>query len=290
MKKVNFWKKAGMTLMTSCVALCLMAASCNPDPDPDPEPDPTPTPTPVNPTPDPTPTPSSGDTWASLINETPHEAVVNGNTLTYGDHVYTVNGEIELSGTVFNIPTAYVTFTNIPSGYTEFEAVYNNLLGKSIQGTAAMVPMAIEMYARDATLGERCLTLLCNGTATVNEITRTLKQKFNYSPYSPDNDQYVQRYLPAALLKGATYTNGYAPIEPYTVEMCRSANAPQDAPLTGGTVYYTYILTSGGWDTFQRGVEVFLPYGNNSMYKVFNCPACYTQCRTIQNGPWQGLK
>lgn len=232
---------------------------------------------------------SSGDSWANLVNETSHDVQVNGNTLTYGSHTYTVNGEINLNGTVFNQPTATVTFTNIPSGYKEFEAVYNNLLGKSIQGAAAMVPMAIEIYARDASTGEKCFNLLCNSDATVAGIVRVLKTKFNYSQYSPENDQYVQRYLPAALLKGATYTNGYAPIEPYTVEMCRSANAPQDAPLTGGTVYYTYILTSGGWDTFQRGVEIFQAYGSD-MYKVFNCPATYAQCRNLQNGPWQGLK
>ena len=231
----------------------------------------------------------SNDSWANLVNETSHDVQVNGNTLTYGSHTYTVNGEIELNGTYFQSPTATVTFTNIPSGYKEFEAVYNNLLGKSIQGTAAMVPMAIEIYARNASTGEKCLNLLCNGTATVSEITRTLKQKFNYSEYSPENDQYVQRYLPAALLKDASYINGYAPIEPYTVEMCRSANAPQDAPLTGGMVYYTYILTSGGWDTFQRAIDVIQPYGSDT-YKVFNCPAAYSQCRTLQNGPWQGLK
>ena len=95
--------------------------------------------------------------------------------------------------------------------------------------------------------------------------------------------------LAALRIKGASYTNGYKPDEPYTVQMCRSANAPQDAPLTGGMVYYDYILTSGGWDTFQRAVDVILPY-SQQYYKVFNCPATYYQCRVIQNGPWQGLK
>ena len=232
---------------------------------------------------------SSGDSWANLVNETSHEVQVNGNTLTYGNHVYTVNGELNYSSTIFNTPTAYVTFTNVPSGYTEFEAVYNNLLGKSPQGAAAMVPMAIEIYARDASTGERCFNLLCNSDATVAGIVRTLKTKFNYSQYSPENDQYVQRYLPAALLKGASYTNGYKPIEPYTVEMCANPNGIQDAPLTGGTVYYSYILAPGGWDSFQRTVEIFQAYGSN-MYKVFNCPSTYTQCRNIQNGPWAGLK
>ena len=200
-----------------------------------------------------------------------------------------MNGEIDLSATVFNTATAYVTFTNIPSGYTEFEAVYNNLLGKSMQGAAAMIPMAMEMYARDATLGERCFNLLCSSSTVVSEITRTLKQKFNYSPYSPENDLYIQRFLPAATLKGAAFNNAYTPSEPYTVEMCRSVTAPQQTQLFGyGTVYYIYILAPGGWDTFQRGVDIYNAMGTD-LYKVHNCPATYTMCKNII-GTWPGLK
>ena len=296
--KKNFFKTMGKTLMIALLGISLVTLTGCPNnqtDDPTPEPTPTPTPGPnpdptPGPNPDPTPGPStSGDSWAYLLNETQHEAVVNGNTLTYGDHVYTVNGEINLNETNFQSPTAYVTFTNIPSGYTEFEAVYNGLLGKSMQGAAAMIPMAIEMYARDATLGERCLNLLCNSSTTVSGITRILKTKFNYSQYSPENDLYVQRFLPAATLKGAAYNNAYTPIDPYTVEMCRSANAPQQTQLFGyGTVYYLYILAPGGWDTFQRSVEIYKADGTD-IYKVYNCPAVYTQCKNII-GAWQGLK
>ncbi len=293
--KKNFFKTMGKTLVIALLGIGLVTFSgCTKDqpsdptpvtPTPDPDPNPNP-----NPNPDPNPGGStSGDSWANLINETPHEAIVNGNTLTYGDHTYTVSGEITYDQTYYDTPTAFVTFTNIPSGVTEFKAVYDNLLGLSPQGAAAMVPMAIEIYARDANVGEQCFNVLCNSSSTVAGIVRILKTKFNYSQYSPENDQYVQRYLPAALLKGASYTNGYKPEEPYTVKMSGNPNGIQDAPLTGGTVHYTYILTDGGWDSFQRGVEIFQPYGSNK-YQVFNCPSTYTQCRNIQNGPWAGLK
>ena len=293
--KKNFFKTMGKTLVIALLGIGLVTFSgCTKDqpsdptpvtPTPDPDPNPNP-----NPNPDPNPGGStSGDSWANLINETPHEAIVNGNTLTYGDHTYTVSGEITYDQTYYDTPTAFVTFTNIPSGVTEFKAVYDNLLGLSPQGAAAMVPMAIEIYARDANVGEQCFNVLCNSSSTVAGIVRILKTKFNYSQYSPENDPYVQRYLPAALLKGASYTNGYKPEEPYTVKMSGNPNGIQDAPLTGGTVHYTYILTDGGWDSFQRGVEIFQPYGSNK-YQVFNCPSTYTQCRNIQNGPWQGLK
>ena len=291
--KKNFFKTMGKTLVIALLGIGLVTFSgCTKDQPSDP--------TPVIPTPDPDPTPNpdpdpnpggstSNDTWANLINETPHEAVINGNTMTYGDHVYTVEGEIDLNATTFQTPTAFVSFTNIPSGYTEFEAVYNQFLGKSMQGTAAMIPMAMEIYARDAALGERCFNLICNSDATVSGIIRILKTKFNYSPYSPEGDPYIQRYLPAVTMKNAAWNNGYNPTEPYTLEMCRSANAPQETTFTGyGMCYYLYILAPGGWDTFQRSVEIWQPMGSD-MYKVFNCPSLYTQCKNIY-GTWNGLK
>ena len=292
--KKNFFSTMGKTLMIALLGISLVTFSgCTKDEPVNPTPDPVnpggngSNPDPVNPGGNGNST--SNDSWAHLINETPHEAVVNGNTMTYGDHVYTVNGEIDLNATTFQTPTAFVSFTNIPSGFTEFEAVYNQFLGKSMQGTAAMIPMAMEMYARDAALGERCFNLICNSDATVAGIIRILKTKFNYSPYSPDGDPYVQRYLPAVTMKNAAWNNGYNPTEPYTLEMCRSANAPQETTFTGyGMVYYLYILAPGGWDSFQRSVEIWQPMGSD-MYKVFNCPALYTQCKNIY-GTWNGLK
>ena len=229
------------------------------------------------------------DQWANLVNETSHEAVVDGNTLTYGSHTYTVNGEIDLESNQSERPTAQVIFSNIPSGYTEFEAVYKGLLGKSIIGAAAMVPMAMEIYARNATTGEKCFNLLCNSSSTATGIIRELKRKIVPSYYSEADDQYIQRYLPAALLKGATQTNAYSPDTPYTVELGITSSGIniQDAPLTGGTVYYICIH-SQGWDTYRRGVDIFQPY-DSEYYQVFNCPSCYTQCKNIR-GTFGGLK
>lgn len=215
------------------------------------------------------------------------EMQLDGNTLTYGDHVYTVNGEINFASKDHKKPTASVTFTNVPSNYKEFEAVYNNLLGKSPQGAAAMIPMAIELYARDAEVGKQCFSLLCNGSATTDGIIRILKTKLVPSEYGPENDSYIQRYMAAALLKGADNKNAYTPEEPYTVEMCSSPNGVKDAPLTGGTVSYLYILANG-WDSFQRSVDILQPY-NSEYYKVFNCSSTYTQCKNII-GTWAGLK
>lgn len=235
---------------------------------------------------------SKKDKWASLVNETHYEPVIEGNTISYGSHFYTVNGEItdEVVAGRRDTPTAWVTFTNIPSGYAEFKDIYNGLLGKSIQGTAAMIPMAIEIYARDAATGEECFKLLCNSQSTVDGILRILKDRFTPREESGADDSYVQRYMAAALLKDATPQNAYTPSEPYTVEMCASANKPQK--VTGGTNTFVYILCKG-WDTdiyeyAQRQVEIFQANGSN-LYKVYNCPSTYTHCQDII-GDWIGLK
>ena len=232
-----------------------------------------------------------GTTTAETENNAPEaaapEAIVDGNTLTYGDHVYTVGGEIDFNAKDHKTPTASVSFTNVPADYAEFEAVYNALLGKSPQGAAAMIPMAIELYARDAEVGKKCFELLCNGSATSDGIIRILKTKLVPSQYANENDSYLQRYMAAALLKGADNKNAYTPEEPYTVEMCSSPNGVKESELTGGTVYYLYIIARG-WDGTQRAVEVLQPY-NSEYYKVFNCSSTYVQCKNII-GTWGGLK
>lgn len=206
------------------------------------------------------------------------EAKVNGNTVVYGSHSYTVKGSIA------NGETA-MTFTNVPANYAEFEAVYHALLGKSIEGTVGMIPMVMEVYARDKAEGEKCIELLC-GEENTSTMIRSLQSKFSATSANA-NDPYLRRYLPAALLAGATAENGYAPTMPYTVNMKQSVNKPQ--PLTGkGMVTYVYILAPGGWDTAQRSVEI-LKRKDSEYHTVFNCPAVYTQCKEIE-GTWNGLK
>lgn len=230
------------------------------------------------------------DQWADLVNETAYGAVVDGNTLTYGSHVYYVLGEIDYEISDYDRPTASVMFKNIPSGATEFKAVYEGLLGKYPQGAAAMVPMAMEIYARNAETGRKCFEILCKDNATVDGIIRILKTKIVPSVFGGANDGYIQRYLPAALLKGAKYNNSYKPEEPYTVEMCASRNKPQETKLDPyGMVYYLYIQ-SDGWDSRNRDVDLFLPEGE-SLYKVQGCASCYTQCKNMASGGvFGGLK
>ena len=233
-------------------------------------------------------------------------------TWTYGDHTYTMKGNLtaeKYNGaatgvvTFTNIPSDYEEFealytqflgktphgtaANIPSDYEEFEALYTQFLGKTPHGTAAMMPMAMEIYGRNREEGLRCLQLI-NWPNNVSSVVSQLKQKFGTSQYAPANDGYHQRYLPAAVLKGAKPENAYTPVQPYTVEMKASVNKHQDMTFGGtGRVMYIYIM-GDGWDTHQRSVEI-IKQPDSNLHQVFNCPSLYTQCKQIR-GEWPGLK
>lgn len=226
----------------------------------------------------------AADKWASLVNETKYDIQLDGTKATYGTHTYSLMENVDGSGTINESDYASVSFSHIPSGYTEFEAVYTALLGKSIVGTAAMIPMAMEIYARDNATGTKCIELLC-GPENATTVIRSLQSKFKATSANAD-DPYIQRYLPAALLRGATPDNAYNPYVPYTVVLRPSVNAPQ--AVIGGTDTFLYILTFGGWDSAQRQVEIFQKTGSDH-YTVYNCPSVYAQCKPIV-GTWVGLR
>lgn len=221
------------------------------------------------------------DQWAGLLNEDPQEFSVNGDSFTYGSHVYTMTSTFNLNRK--SIGSGKVTFTNVPSGFEEFKTVYQEFLGKTPHGAAAMVPMAMEIYGRDRETGKKCLDLLCYSSSTVSSALSILRDKIK------TGDSYAQRYLPAACLDGASYTNGYKPSKPYTIKMKPSVNKPQEM-WSGDVVFYIYLDGTGGWDTTQRSVEVAWPLeSEEGLFKAFNFPALYTQCRNIRGGKWQGL-
>ncbi len=101
------------------------------------------------------------DPWSNLVNEkkeTPNIDMEKGE-MTYGTHKYTISGNFSFEAYNSNAK-GKVTFTHIPSGFTEFKDVYDNFLSKFPHGVVAMVPMAMEIYARDHATGERCIKLL----------------------------------------------------------------------------------------------------------------------------------
>lgn len=210
------------------------------------------------------------------------DAIHDETTFAYGNHTYTMQGNFG-ADKYRKHAFGKVTFTNIPSDYAEFEAVYTKFLGLTAHGAAAMIPMAMEIFARDSEAGKKCFGLLCY-PSNVNSVVSILHDKFG----SATTSDYGQRYIPAAALKGATPENGYQPELPYTVEMEASVNEHQQLKISGnGTVLYLYVIGEG-WDTKQRSVEI-IKQADSPLYKVFNCPALYTQCKAI-TGNWNGLR
>ena len=202
-------------------------------------------------------------------------------TLTYGSHVYTMKGNLSMDK--YNAKaTGEVTFTNVPADFDEFEAVYH-FLGETPYGVAAMMPMAMEMYARDSQVGEECIKLI-NTPSNVSSVLSVVRDKLKDVG---EGDTYRQRYLPAATLQGATPGNGYNPTKPYTVKMKATVNKHQEMQLFDGMVMYIYIMGKG-WDTEQRSVEI-VKTSDDDLFKVFNCPSLYVQCKRSK-GKWHGLQ
>ncbi len=213
---------------------------------------------------------------------------VDGNTMTYGSHRYTMEGNFDRDYTAGG--TAKVTFTNVPSDLQEFTTVYEKFLGKKPYGVAAMLPMAFEMWGRNHDEGERCIEMIAGYTCH-REIMRQLPPHMVASRFSPENDPYVQRCLPAAVLEGATKENGYNPTEPYTVNITigREAAWGEESEILQANVYQLYILSGNAWNTPQRTVTVMLPWRGEQLYKVNSCPALYVNI-FVPRQEWKGLK
>ena len=213
---------------------------------------------------------------------------VNGNTLTYGSHTYTMQGNIGddyVSG-----GTAKVTFTNVPVSYEEFRTVYEQLLGTTSYGVCAMMPMAFEMWGRNHDTGEQCLKLI-TGSTCYNEVMREMPRHMEASEHSPANDSYVQRCLPAALLEGATKENGYNPTEPYTVNIAvgRPEQWGEESEMLQANVYGLNIVAGNAWNTPRRGITVMQPWRGDKLFKVNSCPALYINIYAPRQD-WNGLK
>lgn len=213
---------------------------------------------------------------------------LDGNVLTYGQHVYTMQGNIAADYTAG--ATARVTFTNVPTDLQEFQTVYQQLLGTTSYGVCAMMPMAFELWGRNHSLGEQCLQFI-TGSSCYSEVMRELPRHMEASEYSPANDSYVQRCLPAALLEGATKENGYNPTEPYTVNISigRQDTWGQESEMLQANVYGLYIIAGNAWNTPQRTISVMQSWRGDKLFKVNSCPALYINIYAPRQD-WQGLK
>ncbi|MGM9869069.1 MAG: DUF6935 domain-containing protein [Sodaliphilus sp.] len=200
---------------------------------------------------------------------------VDSTTYELCGNVYTCEGNF--SPQVYNPDaTGVVTFTAFPNSYEEFADLYENFLGHSPQGTAALATMAMELYFRDVTVGEKCVDLICS-KGCAPQMKRGVLDKVRAWQ---SHDSYGQRYLPSAVLKGASPENGYQPQKPYTIEMKASVNKHEKIQISGnGVCLFLYVLGEG-WDGGKRSVHVFLPEGGDR-YQIWSASSLYMQCKNL---------
>lgn len=175
--------------------------------------------------------------------------ILDGNTLTYGDHHYTLD-ETAFAGTV--------TFTHFPATVREFQILQKQLLGSSQPGTLALDLMAFEMFRRDRAKGKKCIEM-CNLSVNTKQILDRLGERFPERRSDQPYTSYHQPYLVASFLKGATQDNKYQPEYPYQLSFSLGTNSNKkqgEYSMTFfGHIYY-WTTTRGGLKDYDASVIV----------------------------------
>ena len=126
-------------------------------------------------------------------------------------------------------------------------------------------------------------------TATVSfsRIPETLEEFLELQEKLGKDPGYAQPYIVAALMMGASPSNGYQPRKPYTISLrVNPAVEYKESQILGGTVLYLQV-NSQGWSQNWRGAEVVKPY-DSDYYLVSNCPAFYVGCAPMR-GQWKPI-
>jgi len=197
--------------------------------------------------------------------------ILDGNTLTYGDHEYILD-ESATEGTI--------TFTHFPATKREFEVLRNQLLGFSQPGALALGLMSFEMFRRDRSKGEKCIEL-CTVSACAKQVINNLKQKFP-EHRGDTGDSYCQPYLVASFLVGATTENNYQPDYPYKLKFTYSTSSyakQGEESLTFGGHVYQWVTTRGGNKDYNA--TVIQLYDGEVL--VHGCANFYLAAPTIDN-------
>ena len=175
-------------------------------------------------------------------------AILDGNTLTYGDHHYTLDEDAT---------TCTVTFTHFPATIREFQSLHSQLLGKSQPGMLALDLMSFEMFRRDRSKGKKCIEM-CNLSVNTKQIIERLGERFPEKRSDPPSDSYHQPYLVASFLKGATQENKYQPEYPYKLSFSLSTNKSQgEYSMTFFGHIYHWTTTRAGFRDYDASVIVF---------------------------------
>ncbi|MBO4565939.1 MAG: hypothetical protein J5695_01790 [Bacteroidales bacterium] len=204
--------------------------------------------------------------------------ILDGNTLTYGEHQYTLEEKF-----VGDVPTGTITFTHFPATLREFKTLQTQLLGSSQPGTLALNLMAFEMFRRDRTVGQKCIEA-CNLSVNAKSVINNLKEKFPLQR-GPETDSYQQSYLVATFLAGATQENKYQPEYPYKFEFTyNTSNYKQQGEYSYsffGKIYH-WVTTRGGNKDYDATVIVLdEDLDDDGGIRVHGCSNYYLAAPTI---------
>lgn len=198
------------------------------------------------------------------------------------DMTFTIEGHLDADAPDAATQYEKVIWTHFPSDVDELRQAQQQL-GHSLGGAVALQLMAFEIYRHDRTAGEEAVRLV-NHRNNHSSVLRQLSQHFSETT-NPD-DLYIQPYLVACNLEGATTDNHYSPTHPYsiTVYWDKARQVEQASVyMGGGQLFYVHLLNPN-YSTPERRVQVILNEGAQYLL-IHNSPSLYTQCPPIL-GEW----
>ena len=197
---------------------------------------------------------------------------------------YSVEGRLDIDAPSPAGQRETVTWSSFPTTIDELRDAQRQI-GHTMGGAVALQLMAFELYRHDRATGEQAVRLV-NHKNNVQSVLSVISQRYSKSAYAPDDDLYVQPYLVASFLKGATTANRYTPDEPYSITVFWDANRQvvEASPyMGGGRLCYVHV-ENPNYSTKIRSVQV-IKTSADAFYLVQNSPALYTQCPPIA-GAW----
>ena len=219
---------------------------------------------------------TAGDTRSEIA--TDGNRTEDTRTLTFR-----VEGKLDMEAPAAN-QSETVTWTNFPANVAELRDAQRQI-GNTLGGAVALQLMAFEIYRHDRSEGEEAVRLV-NYKSNVQSVLSVISQRYSKSEYSPEEDLYVQPYIVASFLKGATTANRYTPDEPYsiTVYWDASRQVEEASPYVGGGHLCRVHVVNTNYSTPKRSVQV-IKTAPEAYFLIQNSPSLYTQCPPI-NGTW----
>lgn len=166
---------------------------------------------------------------------------------------------------------AQITFSQFANNLDEWTDAREKMQS-SPEGCVLMELLAFELYRLNQQAGQRAVELNSTSSAA-SEAMRQLPEIMGVR--NGGDNQYARPYIVYTYLHGSTPDNGYTPTKPLTITVRERMNSKQWSELAGGYIY-TLEVYSNGYDTPWRAVQVIY---QNGQYRMFGCPALYTQCK-----------